>query len=91
MTRFSVADTLTIREYQEGDLGEVLEVLRAALGENPLLRRTPELFSWKHIRNPFGQSIILGRRARANRRRAGVHAVGTQHRCRRHDPVRSGR
>ena len=54
-----MADTIRIREFADSDLGQVLDVLRAALGETTLLRRTAELFSWKHIRNPFGRSIIL--------------------------------
>ncbi|MDH3499065.1 MAG: GNAT family N-acetyltransferase [Acidimicrobiia bacterium] len=54
-----MTDTLNIREFADNDLDEVLEVFRAALGENPLLRRTPELFAWKHLTNPFGRSIIL--------------------------------
>jgi GNAT superfamily N-acetyltransferase len=37
----------------------VLELLAAALGESELLRRTPEMFAWKHVDNPFGSSIML--------------------------------
>ena len=33
--------------------------LRSSLGETSLLQRTPELFAWKHLDNPFGRSIIL--------------------------------
>lgn len=40
-------------------MAPVLELLRAALGEPRLLRRTPELFAWKHFDNPFGRSIAL--------------------------------
>ena len=65
-------DTIEIREFEESDLGQTLDVLRAALGETPLLRRTPELFSWKHIRNPFGRSIVLI--ASAGSRVVGVRA-----------------
>lgn len=67
-----MADTIRIREFEENDLGQVLDVLRASLGESALLRRTPELFSWKHIRNPFGRSIIL--LATSGDRIAGVRA-----------------
>jgi GNAT superfamily N-acetyltransferase len=41
------------------DVDQVLDLLRAALGEPPLLKRTPELFGWKHFDNPFGESIVL--------------------------------
>lgn len=67
-----MSDQIAIREYEDADLGQVLDVFRAALGENPLLKRTPELFSWKHIRNPFGRSIIL--LAHDGDRIAGVRA-----------------
>ncbi len=65
-------DTITVRPFVDADLPEVLEVLRAALGETPVLRRTPELFAWKHFDNPFGRSIIL--LAEAEGRIAGVRA-----------------
>lgn len=48
-----------IRESTDADLLGILEVLKASLGETPILRRTPELFTWKHRDNPFGPSIIL--------------------------------
>jgi GNAT superfamily N-acetyltransferase len=37
----------------------VLGLLAAALGESELLRRTPEMFAWKHVDNPFGSSIMF--------------------------------
>ncbi len=48
-----------VRMYRDEDLPAVLELLRAALGESSLLQRTPELFRWKHIDNPFGRSVML--------------------------------
>lgn len=54
-----MADRPTVRQYEDRDLNDVLGVLRAALGEPPGLRRTPELFRWKHLDNPFGRSIML--------------------------------
>jgi GNAT superfamily N-acetyltransferase len=54
-----VSDTITTRELDDRDVTSVLELLRAALGEPPLLRRTPELFGWKHFDNPFGRSIAV--------------------------------
>ncbi len=49
----------SVRRFRDDDLPEVLTVLRAALGEPPGLRRTLELFRWKHLENPFGRSIML--------------------------------
>jgi GNAT superfamily N-acetyltransferase len=65
-------DTIGIRPFEDSDLGPVLDVLRDSLGETPLLKRTPALFSWKHQRNPFGRSIIL--LAESEGRIAGVRA-----------------
>lgn len=50
---------MSIRSARESDIDEILRVLTAALGESPLLQRTPELFRWKHRDNPFGPSIVL--------------------------------
>jgi len=50
---------IQIREATDDDLVEILEVLRASLGETPVLKRTPELWNWKHSDNPFGPSIVL--------------------------------
>lgn len=54
-----MSETIVTRTMQRHDLDEVLELLRASLGEPPLLKRTPELFAWKHFENPFGESISL--------------------------------
>jgi len=54
-----MGEAVHVRAYRDEDLSAVLELLRVALGESPLLRRTPELFRWKHIDNPFGRSVIL--------------------------------
>ena len=48
-----------IRLFENADLPLVLELMRASLGENTVLQRTPELFSWKHLDNPFGRSLML--------------------------------
>jgi len=50
---------LEIRPARPDDVTAILEVLGAALGETPLLKRTPELWGWKHESNPFGRSIVL--------------------------------
>lgn len=57
--RSSMTDALATRTYREEDLDEVLDLMRVSLGESPLLRRTRELFAWKHLHNPFGPSIML--------------------------------
>ncbi|HEU4749505.1 MAG TPA: GNAT family N-acetyltransferase, partial [Acidimicrobiia bacterium] len=62
-----------IRPYHAGDLNGVLEILRAALGESPILQRTSELWAWKHQLNPFGPSLILV--AEVAGRLAGVRAL----------------
>ncbi|NND04394.1 MAG: GNAT family N-acetyltransferase [Acidimicrobiia bacterium] len=69
-----MADTLTIRPMEAADLPGVLETLRAALGETPLLKRTPDLWGWKHQLNPFGNSIVLVA-AESDGRIAGVRAL----------------
>jgi GNAT superfamily N-acetyltransferase len=64
---------MRIRSAEPGDLADILDVLRSALGETPLLRRTPELFAWKHRVNPFGESIVLV--AEIGGKVAGVRAL----------------
>lgn len=54
-----MADRTIVRPYEKEDLDAVLDLLRLALGETRTLRRTPELFAWKHLDNPFGESIML--------------------------------
>ena len=54
-----MSDTLTIRPFVDEDLPQVLDLLRSSLGETASLQRTPELFVWKHLNNPFGRSIML--------------------------------
>jgi GNAT superfamily N-acetyltransferase len=51
--------TLTIRPYRDRDETGVLELLTASLGPGPAGRRTPDLFRWKHLDNPFGRSVML--------------------------------
>lgn len=54
-----MSDTIVTRPLVSQDVEETLELMRAALGEPPLLKRTPELFAWKHFDNPFGRSVAL--------------------------------
>lgn len=65
-------DRLQIRPAEQEDIPQILEVLRASLGETPMLKRTPELWAWKHHLNPFGSSIVLV--AVSENRIAGVRA-----------------
>ena len=65
-------DTIITRQLEERDVSAVLDLLRASLGEPPLLRRTPELFGWKHFDNPFGPSIAV--LAEADDRIVGLRA-----------------
>jgi GNAT superfamily N-acetyltransferase len=55
------------------DVDQILEVLKAALGETPLLRRTRAQWAWKHESNPFGPSIVLV--ATSGDRVVGVRAL----------------
>jgi hypothetical protein len=64
---------IKVREFDAAELPEVLEVLRRALGETTLLKRTPELWGWKHVENPFGKSLALV--AETEGRIAGVRAM----------------
>jgi len=54
-----LTSTVSVRQYHPTDLDAVLELLRASLGETEVNRRSPKLFSWKHLDNPFGPSIML--------------------------------
>lgn len=68
-----MADTIAIRPARQDDLPGILAVLKRALGETPLLQRTPELWRWKHVLNPFGPSLVLV--AEAEERIVGVRAL----------------
>ena len=50
---------LAVRLATPADVPSILETLRLALGETPLLRRTTALWNWKHVENPFGESLVL--------------------------------
>lgn len=63
----------TIRQLQPEDIRQVLDVLRSALGETALLKRTPELWNWKHENNPFGKSLAVV--AEIDGELAGVRAM----------------
>ncbi len=63
---------ITLRRFEDTDTEAVLGVMRLALGESAVLERTPDLFAWKHIDNPFGRSIVLV--AEADGRIVGLRA-----------------
>ena len=62
-----------VRTADSKDTERILETLRLALGETPVLRRTPELWDWKHHLNPFGRSIVVV--AEASDEIVGVRAL----------------
>lgn len=65
---------LAIRAARDEDIPAILDTLRAALGESPVLRRTPELWAWKHVSNPFGPSLVFVAESHEGRI-AGVRAM----------------
>lgn len=50
---------LQVRPFRAEDRGAVLGLLRVALGSGPGGERSPEFFRWKHVENPFGESLML--------------------------------
>ena len=50
---------VSVRPFVDEDLPRVLGLLDASLGGGPAGRRPPELFTWKHLDNPFGRSLLL--------------------------------
>lgn len=49
---------MTIREGTHNDIPQILKVLKASLGETSS-KKTEEVWSYKHIDNPFGKSLVL--------------------------------
>ncbi|CAM4240452.1 GNAT family N-acetyltransferase [Gillisia hiemivivida] len=49
---------MQIREATELDISEILEVLKASLGETSS-KKTEAVWRYKHIENPFGKSLVL--------------------------------
>jgi GNAT superfamily N-acetyltransferase len=50
---------VSVRPFVDEDLPRVLGLLEASLGGGPAGRRPPEFFTWKHLDNPFGRSLLL--------------------------------
>lgn len=57
MSRVSAG--IDVRPYVDADEDAVLGLLTAALGGGPAGERSPALFRWKHLENPFGRSFML--------------------------------
>jgi predicted N-acetyltransferase YhbS len=49
---------MKIREATEEDIPDILEVLKASLGETSS-KKTEDVWKYKHIDNPFGKSMVL--------------------------------
>ena len=49
---------MQIREATDLDIPEILEVLKASLGETSS-KKTAEVWRYKHVDNPFGRSLVL--------------------------------
>ncbi len=49
---------MQIREGTDEDIPEILNVLKASLGETSS-KKTGEIWRFKHIDNPFGRSVVL--------------------------------
>jgi predicted N-acetyltransferase YhbS len=63
---------MQIREATELDIPEILEVLKASLGETSS-KKTEAVWRYKHLENPFGRSLVLV--AVENDRIIGVRAL----------------
>ena len=49
---------MRIREASDNDIPEILQVLKASLGETSS-KKTEDVWRFKHIENPFGKSLVL--------------------------------
>jgi len=49
---------MEIREATDADIPEILQVLKASLGETSS-KKSEEVWRYKHIDNPFGRSLVL--------------------------------
>ncbi len=49
---------MEIREAGEGDIPEIVQLLKLSLGES-LMPKSERFWRWKHIENPFGPSPVL--------------------------------
>ncbi|WZL88733.1 GNAT family N-acetyltransferase [Salinimicrobium sp. 3283s] len=49
---------MEIRESEPGDIPQIVEVLKASLGETSS-KKTEAVWRYKHVDNPFGKSLVL--------------------------------
>ncbi|APS39315.1 GNAT family N-acetyltransferase [Salegentibacter sp. T436] len=49
---------MKIREANHSDIPEILEVLKASLGETSS-KKNQDIWRFKHVENPFGESLVL--------------------------------
>lgn len=49
---------MKIREANDSDIPEILDVLKASLGEVSS-KKTQDIWRFKHVENPFGKSLVL--------------------------------
>lgn len=49
---------LQIRQALDTDIPAIIEVLKASLGESKL-KKSEEIWRYKHVDNPFGKSLVL--------------------------------
>jgi len=49
---------MEIRKSEPGDIPQIIEVLKASLGETSS-KKTEEAWRYKHVGNPFGKSLVL--------------------------------
>ena len=49
---------MEIREATEGDIPEIVTLLKLSLGES-LMPKSKKYWQWKHLENPFGPSSVL--------------------------------
>jgi GNAT superfamily N-acetyltransferase len=52
-------DTLVVRAFRPDDIPACLALLEVCLAGGPTGRRDAAFFAWKHLDNPFGQSVSL--------------------------------
>ncbi len=49
---------MTIRKALDSDIPAIIELLKVSLGEG-LIPKSAELWTWKHLHNPFGKSPVI--------------------------------
>ncbi len=52
-------ESLAVRPFRRDDVPACLSLLETCLAGGPTGRRDADFFSWKHLDNPFGESVIL--------------------------------